>query len=132
MMETKSGITEDLKGGVTILHVRGKLDAALSAAIEQKSSEMIQQGQNKLLLDMSEISYVNSAGLRMLLAVKKQMKALPGKFIVCGLRNEVFEVMKICGFDHVIEISKNEEEALRHFNNGNGNGNGSSDKPATH
>lgn len=120
-MENHTGITADLKGGVTILRVRGKLDSKLSAAIEQKSSEMMHEGQNKLLLDMSEVSHVNSAGLRMLLSVKKQMKALPGKFIVCALRNEVLEVMKICGFDHVIEISKNEEEALRHFNS-NGNG----------
>jgi anti-anti-sigma factor len=69
----------------------------------------------KLVLDLSEISYVNSAGLRMLLSLKKQMKSAGGKFIVCSLRPEVMEIMKICGFDHVLEFAKDDEDALRQF-----------------
>lgn len=115
-METKSvNISEVQKGDVIILKVSGKLDSIVSPQLEKKACEYIAKGHQKLILDMSDISYVNSCGLRMLLSIKKQMKAIPGKFIVCNLRAEVIEIMKICGFDHVLAISKDEEEALRQF-----------------
>ena len=108
-------VTESQKGDILIFKIRGKLDSILSPKLEKKAFEMINENQNKLLLDLGEVSYVNSAGLRMLLSIKKHLRGLSGKFIVCSLRPEVFEIMKICGFDHVLEISKNEEEALRQF-----------------
>lgn len=115
-MEDTVDITEAQSGDVVILRVKGKLDSALSTALECKAFQFINAGQSKLLLDLKDISYINSAGLRMLLSVKKHMRATNGgKFIVCCLRTEVLEIMKICGFDHVLEISKTEDEALRQF-----------------
>lgn len=108
-------INEIQIGSVIVLRAKGKLDANLSKILEKKAVEYISQGQIKLLLNLNDISYVNSAGLRMLLSIKKQVKSLGGKLVVCGLSTEVMEIMKICGFDHVLEISNNEEEALRQF-----------------
>jgi anti-anti-sigma factor len=114
-MEKMIPIEEELKGDVLILRIKGKLDSILSPSLEKKAIELINTGQNKLLLDLGEVSYISSAGLRMLLSVKKQFKALAGRFVVCALTPEVLEIMKICGFDHVLEIAKTEEEALRQF-----------------
>lgn len=114
-MENVLKIDETVKGDVVILRAKGKLDTALSPIIEKKSVQLMNSGQMKLVLDLGEVSYVNSAGLRMLLSLKKQMKTAGGKFIVCTLRPEVMEIMKICGFDHVLEFAKDEEEALRQF-----------------
>ncbi len=114
-MSSVINIIEEQKGDVIILRVKGKLDSVISPSLEKKAFEFIHAGQNKLLLDLGEVSYINSAGLRMLLSVKKQVRALSGKFIVCALSREVLEILKICGFDHVLEISKSEEDALASF-----------------
>jgi anti-anti-sigma factor len=114
-MESVTNIKESVKGDVVILRVKGKLDTILSPQVEKKGIQLMHAGQMKLVLDLSEISYVNSAGLRMLLSLKKQMKSAGGKFIVCSLRPEVMEIMKICGFDHVLEFAKDDEDALRQF-----------------
>src|ERR1700720_1313721 len=103
-MENVVNISGTQKGDVPILHVKAKLDSIQSPSLEKRAIEMINSGQNKLLLDLEEVSYVNSAGLRMLLSVKKQVKAQAGKFMVYGLKGEVLEIMKICGFDHVLDI----------------------------
>lgn len=108
-------ITEAQKNDVVILRVKGKLDSILSTTLEKKIFHFINAGQNKLLLDLAEVTYVNSAGLRMLLCVKKKIQTLSGQFIICNLCAEVMEVMKICGFDHVIDIVKTEEEAWHKF-----------------
>lgn len=109
------GITEEKNGDVVVLRVKGKLDSVLSPNLEKKAVQFINEGHYKLLLDLEEVSYINSAGLRTLLSIKKQMKSIPGKLVVCSLRSEILEIMKICGFDHVLDISKTEEEALRQF-----------------
>ena len=114
-MENVVNINEVMKGDVIVFRVKGKLDATVSPAIEKKAVEHIAAGHSKLLLDLTEVSYINSAGLRMLLSIKKQTKAGHGKFILCSLKNEVFEIIKICGFDHVLEIAKNEDEAMKQF-----------------
>lgn len=108
-------LTEVQKNGVLVLRVKGKLDSILSPALEKHIFASLSEKKNKLLLDLSEVTYINSAGLRMLLSIKKQMKSLEGTFMVCCLRSEVLEMMKICGFDHVLDISQTEEEALRRF-----------------
>lgn len=115
MVNSMTNIQEVVKGDVVVLHVKGKLDTILSPQVEKKGIQLMNAGQMKLILDISDVSYVNSAGLRMLLSLKKQMKSAGGKFIVCNLRPEVMEIMKICGFDHVLEFAKNEEDALRQF-----------------
>lgn len=114
-MENVIEISETQKGDVVILRIKGKLDSILSTTLEKKIFQHINVGQSKLLLNLAEVSYINSAGLRMLLSVKKKVKGLAGKFIVCSLRLEVMEIMKICGFDQVLEISNTEEDALRQF-----------------
>ncbi len=113
--ENSLGITEVTKGDVVIIRIKGKLDANLSMTIEKKAIDYTNQGLTKILFNLSDTSYINSAGLRMLLSIKKQVKTSGGKFIVCGLNSEVTEIMKICGFDHVLEITKSEEDAVRQF-----------------
>ena len=108
-------IEEIIKNNVVIFRIKGKLNAPLSVAIEKTTVEHLNSKHNNFLLNLTDTSYINSAGLRMLLSVKKQIKAQDGKFAVCGLNTELLEIMKICGFDHVLEIAKNEEEALRQF-----------------
>lgn len=108
-------IQEVQKADVIILRAKGKLDCHISSALEKKAFEIIEAGHKKLLINLEEVSYINSSGLRMLLSIKKQMKSLPGRFIICSLRSEVLEIIKICGFDHVLEIAKSEEEGIRLF-----------------
>lgn len=103
------------KGNITIVKVKGKLDSILAPVLEKQIFQHLKESQNKLILDLGEVFYINSSGLRMLLSIKKQIKILEGSFVVCSVRSEVLEMLKICGFDHVFEISKNQEEALNRF-----------------
>lgn len=114
-MEDVIHMTESKKGDVHIWRIHGKMDSVLSPAIEKKAVQLILEGHNKLLFDLAEVSYINSAGLRVLLSIKKQTKAARGKFMLCALRPEVLEIMKICGFDHFLEIATDEESALHQF-----------------
>lgn len=108
-------IKEEKKGDVLILRIKGRLDAVSSPAAEKKVFDFINSGQNKLLLDFSGVSYLSSAGMRMLLSTTKKLKTLSGKLVVCSITPNVMDVLKMSGFDHVLELAKQEEEALHRF-----------------
>jgi anti-anti-sigma factor len=110
-----TNIIEVQKEDVVILRITGKLNAPLSQELEKKVFEHINESRINILLNLHDVKYINSAGLRTLLSVKKQLSALGGKFKVCELSNEVMEIMKICGFDHVLDISSKEDEALSQY-----------------
>lgn len=109
-------ISENTKGDILILHIKGRLDALSSPAAEKKIFDNINQGNNKLLLDFAGVEYLSSAGMRMLLSTTKKLKTLAGKLVVCSITTNVMDVLKMSGFDHVLELSKSEDDALKKFN----------------
>jgi anti-anti-sigma factor len=114
-MESTVDVKEERKGDVLILRIKGRLDAISSPAAEKKVFDSINSGQNKLLLDFSGVTYLSSAGMRMLLSTTKKLKTLSGRLALCSITTNVMDVLKMSGFDHVLELFKTEEDALRHF-----------------
>ena len=114
-MEGVIEIKEEKKGELLILRMKGRLDAVSSPVAEKKVFEYINDGHNQLILDFSNVAYLSSAGMRMLLSTTKRLKSLSGKLIVCNVTLNVMDVLKMSGFDRVLELSKTEEEALHRF-----------------
>lgn len=108
-------VKEELKGDVLILRMNGRLDAVSSPTAERKVFDYINNGQHNLLLDFSGIDYLSSAGMRMLLSVTKKLKTLSGKLVLFAVTSNVMDVLKMSGFDHVLELAKTEDDALRKF-----------------
>lgn len=106
-------IKEEVKGDVLILRLNGRLDAISSPNAERKVFEFINQGYHKIIMDFLGIDYLSSAGMRMLLAVTKKLKTLSGHLILYSVTSNVLDVLKMSGFDHVLELANTEEEALR-------------------
>jgi anti-anti-sigma factor len=108
-------VKEEKKGDILILRMRGRLDAVSSPAAEKKVFDSINSGQSRLILDFTGISYLSSAGMRMLLSTTKKLKSLSGRLVVCCVTSNVMDVLKMSGFDHVLDLSPTEDEALRKF-----------------
>lgn len=110
-----TNLVVEQKGNVFILRIRGRLDAICSPLTEKRVFEAINEGQYNLLLDMSGVSYLSSAGMRMLLSVTKRLRAMSGKLAICSVTSNVVDVLKMSGFDHALHVFKTEEEALKFF-----------------
>lgn len=115
-LEGAVGVQEEKKGDILILHLKGKLDAISSPLTEKKIFDCINNGQHKLLLDFAGVDYLSSAGMRMLLSTTKKLKALSGKLVLCSITPNVMDVLVMSGFDHVLELAKNVDEAIKKFN----------------
>jgi anti-anti-sigma factor len=108
-------LKEDKKGDVIVLRFKGRLDAISTPDAEKRVQEFIKKGEIKLLMDFSEVDYISSAGMRLLLSTTKQLKFLAGHLVICSMTTNVMDVFKLSGFDHVLELTNSEEEALKKF-----------------
>jgi anti-anti-sigma factor len=108
-------IKKEKKQDVLVLRLNGKLDAMNSVEIEKQISHIIDGGEKKLLLDFHHVDYVSSAGMRMLLMVAKKLRRVSGKLVLCTMNSRVMEVLKMSGFDHLMDLESNETEALIKF-----------------
>lgn len=114
-MDGLVSIKQETKGDILVLRIGGRLDAISSPPAERQVFDYINNGQHKLLVDLSGAEYLSSAGMRMLLSVTKKLKSLSGKLVLFAVTNNVMDVLKMSGFDHVLEIVKTEEDGLRKF-----------------
>lgn len=85
------------------LKVKGRLDTATSPRLEKEVEANLKE--IKLLtMDLSELDYVSSAGLRVLLFAHKSMRKQGGSMVVQGAGEEVREVFTITGFSEILTI----------------------------
>jgi anti-sigma B factor antagonist len=102
-------------GDVRILSFAGNLDTNTSPQAESEINGLIDAGAQKLLVNFESLDYISSAGLRILLATAKKLKASQGDLKICGLNETVQEVFDISGFATILSVTKTEEEALGAF-----------------
>lgn len=88
-----------------------KLTVMLSGRLETATASQLQEvvdeehsGILYLQIDMENLEYVSSAGLRVLLSAGKKMKAADGTMIITGANEEIKKVFKITGFDTILNI----------------------------
>lgn len=94
-------ITEQENKTMT-LHIAGRLDTISSPELE-KAVNALSSEVAELILDMSEVTYVSSAGLRVLLGAQKKMSKI-GSMKLTGVCETVMEVLDITGFADILEI----------------------------
>lgn len=104
-------ITEISTGAVKVAALKGRLDTATAPAVESRLLALLGGG-GKLVVDMAEVHYVSSAGLRVLLKAAKQAKANGGAFAVAGPQAPVREVLEISGFDKILAIHGTRDAAV--------------------
>ena len=105
-------ITESKAGTTLILGISGRLDATTSPDLDKLITQRLQSGANNLLMDLSQLQYISSAGLRVLAVALKQVSANSGRMRLCGLREPVKMVFDVSGFTSFFPISASVEEAL--------------------
>ncbi len=100
------------KGSAAILRLKGRMDVATTADFDQACDAVIREGGKQLVLDLSGLEYISSAGLRSILGVDKRIKAQAGRLALCGLKGMVKEVFHISGFTVMFSIHDTAEAAL--------------------
>ena len=97
-------ITEVRNNEMLTLTVEGRLDTTTAPILEKTINEL-SDGVTELILDMNQLVYVSSAGLRVLLSTQKKMSKI-GSMKLTGICDEVMDVFEMTGFADILEIVK--------------------------
>ena len=95
-----------------IVTVAGRLDTVTSPELEKHLTATIAGDPARIILNLSPLEYVSSAGLRVILMAAKLMKAKKKDILLVGLNGPVKEVFVISGFSSIFKIFDTEEAAL--------------------
>lgn len=106
-------IKQDTHGDIVVLDLVGRLDANTSSEFENVLIPMIDGGKKKLVLDFSELEYISSAGLRLLLLAAKKLRNNKGNIVLCNMKDFIKEIFEISGFTPIFTIVDTKEEAFR-------------------
>jgi len=98
--------------GIKQLHLQGRLDSATSMALEKTINTLFESNQERALIDFSGLSYISSAGLRLILVAAKRARQCGGKLILCNLAPTVREVFEISGFLKIMETADSQAAAI--------------------
>ena len=98
--------------GVVVVAPQGRLDSSTASGFEGELLPLAESGARRLIVDFSEVAYISSAGLRVLLMAAKKAKAAGVTFALAGMSAGVQQVMDISGFANFFTIYATRTEAL--------------------
>lgn len=96
---------------VKIATIKGDIDASTAPSVTQEVLPLIEPGK-RMILDMTEVPFMSSAGLRVLLSLYRQTSVKEGKLLLVGLNEELQDTMEVTGFLEHFQISNTLEEGL--------------------
>jgi anti-sigma B factor antagonist len=100
---------------VLVIELPPRLDAVGVAALEGELAETIASHRGKVLADMSQVNFVASLALRMLLTSLKSVQPLGGDLRLAGLQPQIAEVFRKSRFDTLFKIYPDRESALANY-----------------
>ena len=109
-------VNTERNGDALIAKTEGRVDGVNAREFQVALETALDAGESAVILDMEQLSYISSAGLRVILLTAKTLQNQKAKFAVCSLSESVREVFEISGFDKIISIHPSQAEALASFN----------------
>ncbi len=103
--------TLERSGSLAVVGVAGRIDSSTSALFEEQMETVFAEAPDAVVIDLEQLDYMSSAGLRVLLMAAKRTKAQGQRLLLCGLSPNIREVFDISGFSAIFEIADSRSEA---------------------
>ena len=95
-----------------VLPLQGEIDLHVSPVVTASLTAMIEKRPERLVVDLSEVTYIDSAGLAALIEAMQKVEGYGGKFLLAGLQETVRSVFEISRLDQVFQIFPDADAAL--------------------
>ncbi len=104
------------EGNILISKPLGRLDGTNSRDFEEALKTELNQEELSLIIDLEDLVYISSAGLRAILLIAKTLNSKGRKLALCSLSDQILEVFEISGFNKVIPIHSDKAAAISSLN----------------
>lgn len=108
-------IEEEFREDIVILKLKGMIDSGTSQSLEKRFQDMVDSYRVRIIVDMSEVDYVASAGWGIFISEIKEIRGKGGDLKLFGMKSAVRDVFDLLEFDTLITPYHTREEALGSF-----------------
>lgn len=109
-------ITVTPKENCDLVVVQGRIDSYTAPNLSESLNEITKNNHYKIILDMGEVNYVSSAGLRVLIDIQKACKKMhQGELLLVMVPQRVYETLELAGFVPLFKFYENVNSALTEF-----------------
>jgi anti-sigma B factor antagonist len=99
------------EGDIDVIELEGNLDGKTAPEVREQIRPVLSRA-GKLILDLSRVGYLSSAGLRLLLLTYREVTARKGKVVLLGVSEEIKMVMSHTGFLTFFTLADSREQAI--------------------
>ena len=117
---SKMEILHSIIENIPVLSVSGKIDAMTSRDLDVALVDLINQNKKILIVDMANVAYLSSSGLRVLMASLNALRNGDGDLLLAALQPFVKDVFSLTGAIRFFSIYPNPEEAIKSLQRQNG------------
>jgi anti-anti-sigma factor len=104
-------IIEHVKG-LLVVGLTGRLDTTSAPAFDAQLEPVLAEPRPHILLDLAQVAYISSAGLRSILQLVKHASAHGGRVALCAAPPHIQEVIEISGFPTLLDLYPDRTSAL--------------------
>jgi anti-sigma B factor antagonist len=99
----------------TVVELEGFLDAYTVAELEEAFNQLIKEKRFKLVVNLSKLDYISSAGLGTFMGVIDEIRDNNGDIVLTNLSPKIYKVFDLLGFSELFQIVDNEFTAVSKF-----------------
>jgi len=111
----KMQITDRLENQTRIVTIAGNVDALTAGEVTQYLNGRIHAETKQIILDLSQVDFMSSAGLRVILTALKASRKLGGDLYLAGAQPSVERMLKVSGFTSILKTFPTVEAAVVEF-----------------
>jgi anti-anti-sigma factor len=95
-----------------VLPLEGDIDLHVSPAVTESLNAMIKKKPERIVIDLFRATYIDSAGIAMLILAMQEVEAYGGKFFLSGVQEPIRSILETSRLDRTFRISPNVDAAL--------------------
>jgi anti-anti-sigma factor len=107
-----TNLNHDVIGECLVLKPSRRIDSANARAFEEDAYLLVDKGPVKVIIDSTDLDYISSAGLRVILTTAKKAKAAGGGLTIACAKVNVREVLMVSGFDTIFGMHESVDAAI--------------------
>lgn len=88
----------------TIVALQGELDTAAVQQFTEQLESVVAEAGKKVIIDFSDLEFISSAGMRVLLKLNKDVAANGGSVCIVGMSEDIRQLFQMTGFDNILDI----------------------------
>ncbi len=115
MDQSQFEVTRKDEKDVTVLSLKGFLDAHTASEFESAVQALLEEKRYKIVVDFADLAYISSAGLGVFMGFIEEIRQNGGDMKLAQMSEKVFKIFDLLGFPNLYQIFPRVEEAVKKF-----------------